>query len=282
MSIANDPSSSVPPPSFAPTPVQPPVTALAVPQPLAVAQPADAAIRWRLMAAVLDNLIVYGGYLLLCLVLHWRAAALNHLWVLLAAGVVYHFALEVRDGQTIGKRRYGLRVVSVDGGAADVRAVAFRSVLRVIDQLPVCYVSGLVNMVRTGPARRQRIGDVAGGTMVIAEGGVSVAKGTPGWYLPTATLLGVIASAFLIVGIVNAGNQPLTSAQQAEFITGCDNSAGAQVIDCSCLLNRLEGAGYNTLNSLQGVVLSAESEERDGTFGSARAAVAGAAQACRM
>ena len=108
-------------------------------------------MRRRVRAARIDNLIVYGGYLALCLALHWRVATVAHLFWLGVAGVVYHFALETRNGQTIGKRRYGIRVVAADGGPAGPRAIAVRSVLRIVDSLPVCYVSGLLSMVRTGP-----------------------------------------------------------------------------------------------------------------------------------
>jgi uncharacterized RDD family membrane protein YckC len=58
--------------------------------------------------------------------------------------VAYHFAYEAHNGQTIGKRQYGLRVVAAESGPADARATALGSVLRIIDALPTWYVSGLV------------------------------------------------------------------------------------------------------------------------------------------
>ena len=39
---------------------------------------ADAAVRWRIGAAIIDNLLVYGGYLGVCGLLGWRVAALGH------------------------------------------------------------------------------------------------------------------------------------------------------------------------------------------------------------
>src|SRR5579884_3408422 len=136
--------------------VLPPGPAAAAPVAIAAGQePTEAAMRWRLRAASLDYMIVYLFYLGACGALGWRVFTLDHLIVLGLAVAVYHFILESRDGQTIGKRRYGVRVVAVDGRPASPKAVAIRSVLRVVDQLPTCYLSGLISMVRTGPARRQ-------------------------------------------------------------------------------------------------------------------------------
>jgi uncharacterized RDD family membrane protein YckC len=244
-------------------------------------QPTEAALRWRLRAASLDYLIVYCGFLLLCLVLHWRVADIGHLLLLTVAVAAYHFVLESRDGQTIGKRRYGLRVVSVDGGPASPKEVALRSVLRVIDQFPVCYASGLISLVRTGPARRQRIGDVAAGTKVIAVDGIAARRGTPGWMLPTATILAFLASALLVYGVAEAGNQPLNGTQTAQFVAGCERSSGGAFVDCNCLLNRLEADGYVTLNSLRDLAAQANSGQLGGQDGRGRQDLAAAALACR-
>jgi uncharacterized RDD family membrane protein YckC len=247
---------------------------------LPIAQPpAEAAVRWRIGAAVVDNLIVYGLYLLVCLVLHWRVADVGHLLVLVLLGVVYHFALESRDGQTIGKRRYGIRVVSLDGTPASPKAIAVRSLLRVIDSLPLWYFSGLLSMVRTGPQRRQRIGDVVGETKVVAVQGRAAASGTPKWYLPAATLAALAVSLVAVVGIAEAGHQPLTSTEQAQFVAGCENTGGA-VIDCQCLLNRLESDGYTTPDSLRAVFSQAEAERINGESGTARNELTTDAIAC--
>jgi uncharacterized RDD family membrane protein YckC len=257
--------------SVAPPGWSAPATASVVPECVAVVAPAvasvgdaEAAIRWRISAAILDNILVYGGYLLLCGALHWRVAS-SHLWVFAIALAGYHFVFEARDGQTLGKRRYGIRVVSADGGRASVRAAALRSALRVIDSLPVLYVSGLVSMVRTGPARRQRIGDVAAGTIVVPVDGLAVRRASPGWLLPAATLFAVLVSAVSVYAIATAGSRPLTSEQEAQFVGGCERSPGSVLIDCSCLLTQLEAAGYATPNSLNSLYdrIRAASIERD-------------------
>jgi uncharacterized RDD family membrane protein YckC len=218
---------SVAPPGWTTPPeLAPPPVSDSAPPALAN-QAADAAVRWRMRAARVDNLVVYGGYLLVCLLLHWGVATVSHLFWLAVAGVAYHFALESRDGQTLGKRRYGIRVVAADGGPAGPRAIAIRSVLRIIDALPVCYVSGLISMVRTGPARRQRIGDIAAGTIVVAVDGRAISQGTPRWMLPAATIGAVVVSALSVVGIAEAGHQPVNGLHASPFVAGCENSPTA-------------------------------------------------------
>jgi uncharacterized RDD family membrane protein YckC len=212
--------------------------------------PTEAAIRWRINAAIFDNLLVYAAYLGVCLAMRWRVADPGHLLVLISLTVVYHWALESRGGQTLGKRRYGIRVEALGGGPASTRAIALRSLLRIVDQLPLCYCSGLISVVRTGPSRRQRIGDVVGETVVVAVDGHSRERGTAGWVLPASTIVATLASAAFVFAIFAGGAAQLTSAQRAEFIAGCDASSHG-LVDCGCALDSLEAHGYDTQSSLQ-------------------------------
>jgi len=247
--------------------------------PGAGATAADAAIRWRLRAATIDNFIVWAGFVAFCLVIGWNPLTLPHLLVEGLFSIAYHFWFEFRTGQTPGKRRYGIQVLDADGGPAGAKAVALRSVLRIIDQLPVWYVSGLVSMVRTGPHRRQRIGDVAGHTTVVAVGGRAASRGTPGWYLPVATLAAVLMSALAAWGVVYARSAPLSSTQQAEFITSCQmNSPG---VDCVCLLRQLQAEGYVSLTSLESLIASAEAAVTDGRPAAIPAPLLNAVRVCR-
>ena len=275
---------SIAPPGWTPAPKSsssPTPTEAATAQSPAMDRRTDGAVRWRIGAAIIDNLLIYLGYLALCLLLHWRVAALDHMLVLVSLGVAYHFVLESRDGQTIGKRRYGIRVVAADGGTPTARAIAVRSVLRIVDQLPVAYVSGLVSMVRTGPARRQRIGDVAAGTLVVAVEGQAARRGTPGWMLPAATIVATLLSVLTLVGIVEAGRRPLDRAQRAQFISGCQQGPAGQLVSCACVLNQLEANGYNTPNALRDFVTQERAELAAGRMGPAREAVLQAAGVCR-
>src|SRR2546428_3337682 len=69
------------------------------------------------------------------------------------------------NGQTIGKRAYGLRVISGDGSPAGFTAVFVRNLLRVVDFLPTFYGLGLLLVILT--PKNQRLGDLAAGTYVV-------------------------------------------------------------------------------------------------------------------
>lgn len=69
------------------------------------------------------------------------------------------------QGQTVGKRMYGLRVIRDDGGPAGFIAVLIRNLLRIVDFLPAFYGLGLLMVIVT--PRSQRLGDMAAGTYVV-------------------------------------------------------------------------------------------------------------------
>lgn len=175
--------------------------------PAALRGEADVAVRARINAFVLDGLII--GLLVGPLLVAAGVAAGSPTWLLYELGVqfVYFFALEAVSGQTIGKRVFHVRVVSLDGAPITVGQAAIRSVLRFADALPLLYASGLISMMRTGPARRQRIGDVVAGTMIVLESG-GRRMPTPRWLLPLATLLATAVSVLLIVVLANAPGSP--------------------------------------------------------------------------
>jgi len=72
------------------------------------------------------------------------------------------------QGQTPGKLVLGLRTVSADGYPASSWQLLLRSVLVIIDLLPVAPISmGIVIAAVT--ERRQRLGDLVAGTIVVEE-----------------------------------------------------------------------------------------------------------------
>jgi hypothetical protein len=73
-----------------------------------------------------------------------------------------------------------LRVVRLDGSPAEMREIAIRTVLRVIDTALV----GLIAMMATGE-RRARLGDLAAGTMIVSTDGAPSAE--PAEVAPVAT-----------------------------------------------------------------------------------------------
>jgi uncharacterized RDD family membrane protein YckC len=78
----------------------------------------------------------------------------------------YSVACEVwLDGQTLGKRALGLRVVNADGTPVTWLPSVVRNLLRVVDALPGVYGVGLISTLIDPYARR--LGDIVAGTMVI-------------------------------------------------------------------------------------------------------------------
>lgn len=71
------------------------------------------------------------------------------------------------QGQSIGKRCFGLRVVHTDGRALTFSDSVVRNLLRAADFLPTGYALGFLVMARSQHFRR--IGDWAVGTTVIVE-----------------------------------------------------------------------------------------------------------------
>jgi uncharacterized RDD family membrane protein YckC len=87
-------------------------------------------------------------------------------WI--AAMYAYYFVCEATTGQTLGKKLLGVRVAKLDGAKAGPGPVLVRTVLRLVDALPILYVVGLISVLATGRERRQRVGDLAAGTTVVA------------------------------------------------------------------------------------------------------------------
>lgn len=70
-----------------------------------------------------------------------------------------------REGQTPGKRRLRVKVMSAEGGAVNARMSLARNALRLIDELGTLFIAGTIALVRS--RRNQRLGDMAGGTVVV-------------------------------------------------------------------------------------------------------------------
>lgn len=136
----------------------------------------------RFVAWVVDLLVKGGALLLLAVaslilagllggrVEDWFAGPYLAVLVLVVAVLLlaYDVYFEVRhNGQTPGKRHQGLRVLREGGGPVDFRSACLRSLLAPADFLPALYLLGgtLVFLTR----HRQRLGDLAAGTIVIRE-----------------------------------------------------------------------------------------------------------------
>jgi uncharacterized RDD family membrane protein YckC len=133
----------------------------------------------RALAYLLDLLLIFLAWILALLLysvsgdLLTEAKALSFAGQLLAvlgvlvAGWGWDVAWEVAwRGQTPGKRALGLRVVSADGSPVGPVESIVRNALRVLE-LPLGYAPAVL-LVALG-ARRQRLGDLVAGTLVVQE-----------------------------------------------------------------------------------------------------------------
>lgn len=136
----------------------------------------------RFTALLIDVLLVLLASMLFwaALLLFALATGLNEFMIGIGEGV-YIFVSFVafwgymvlyeglRDGQTIGKRRMGIRVVHDGGYPITVRASALRNLVKIlVDVQPAgsCAIGGLSMMLHP---QTKRLGDMAAGTVVVRD-----------------------------------------------------------------------------------------------------------------
>jgi uncharacterized RDD family membrane protein YckC len=78
------------------------------------------------------------------------------------------FCEGIFNGQTVGKRALGIRVMTTEGVPITGSQAVIRNLIGAVDgPLPFLYLTGLTSMLLT--SRFQRLGDLAAGTMVVVE-----------------------------------------------------------------------------------------------------------------
>ncbi|MDP7111363.1 MAG: RDD family protein [Myxococcota bacterium] len=90
----------------------------------------------------------------------------------MAAGFVvnfgYYVLLEmVTNGQTLGKRVLGIRVIRDGGYGLTLTASLLRNLARMVDMLPNTYLVGMIVMITH--RQEKRLGDMMAGTVVVRE-----------------------------------------------------------------------------------------------------------------
>ena len=133
----------------------------------------------RVAAALVDLVIVAAGAAVVLLAGNALTGDRSEVrgalgFVIIGWALYYFFATESGGGQTFGKKLMKLRVVRADGRPAGMGEIAVRTILRVVDN----YLIGLIVMLATGE-RRQRIGDLAAGTIVVDATVSTVAPPAP-------------------------------------------------------------------------------------------------------
>lgn len=132
-----------------------------------LASPVSRLLAWWVDACVMMVLMIAVQWVLSLLVIispEFYGAVLTLVYFVIVIG--YGMVLEgLWRGQTIGKRLLRLRVVDASGLKLRGVQVVIRNLLRFIDAAPLFYtVGGIVSLCNR---RVQRLGDLAGGTVVI-------------------------------------------------------------------------------------------------------------------
>jgi uncharacterized RDD family membrane protein YckC len=131
----------------------------------------------RIAAALVDAAIVLLLLVVVAKTLGDEGATSRSIWaetsgspraVFFLLTFAYFLGTELAWAQTIGKRVMKLRVVMHDGGKLAAGPAFVRNLVRVIDWLPSLYIVGAIAVFATG-ARRQRLGDMAARTKVVAD-----------------------------------------------------------------------------------------------------------------
>jgi uncharacterized RDD family membrane protein YckC len=150
-----------------------------------------AGIGSRFLAMAIDALIqiaatvfvVLVGALLFLVV--WKIRQPSTLWIaaisILCFFVLFYgyFAIfeAIWNGQTPGKRSVGIRVIKDSGRPITPAESVARNLLRIVDQLPTLYATGIVSILLS--KQNKRLGDFVAGTIVVREH--SLAKSRPVW-----------------------------------------------------------------------------------------------------
>jgi len=116
----------------------------------------------RLIAYLIDALVIFGitiGVLFIGTLTHFDVG----IFLFFSIIFFYHLISEITmNGQSIGKRYRGIRVIKKDGHSATISGYLLRFLLRPIDSF---YGIGLAVIFFT--KNNQRIGDLAAGTIVV-------------------------------------------------------------------------------------------------------------------
>jgi uncharacterized RDD family membrane protein YckC len=80
------------------------------------------------------------------------------------------------NGQTLGKRVLGIRVVRADGSPVGLYESAVRNLCRVVDFLPIIYATGCITMLLN--RQHRRLGDLLAGTLLVREERIDLDKYT--------------------------------------------------------------------------------------------------------
>jgi len=123
----------------------------------------------RLIAAFIDHLIAF-ALMMLAVAFVPESLPLVKATLFFLIYLAYFVVLEGLWSRTFGKFFQGLMVRKVDGTVCDWKAALIRGGLRLIEVNPLLLGGLPAGLVIIASARKQRIGDLLAGTLVVPNG----------------------------------------------------------------------------------------------------------------
>ncbi len=113
-------------------------------------------LQWTLLSDISINNVITDNWSMMAII------------ILLYMPVIFYSLIQesLMEGQTIGKKLLGIKVVKIDGYQASFFDYLIRWVLRLIDISGTAYLAGITTMAVS--KNHQRLGDIAAGTAVIS------------------------------------------------------------------------------------------------------------------
>lgn len=113
-------------------------------------------LQWTLLSDISINNVITDNWSMMAMI------------ILLYLPVIFYSLIQesLMEGQTIGKKLLGIKVVKIDGYQASFFDYLIRWVLRLIDISGTAYLAGITTMAVS--KNHQRLGDIAAGTAVIS------------------------------------------------------------------------------------------------------------------
>lgn len=175
----------------------------------------------RVGAVIVDGLVV--APVLIPLDVFFEGLTSGAWLVYVALQLGYFHVMESIDGQTLGKKLFDLRVVRrEDAGPASAKAISARTVLRLIDGLPGLYLVGVLTMLLSD-TRRQRLGDLAAGTVVTRASARPYTRARRSRLQTAYPAIWLAAALLVVVGIGYKGDPGL-----AELDEICEETSAAE------------------------------------------------------
>jgi uncharacterized RDD family membrane protein YckC len=133
-----------------------------------------AGVASRAVAWLIDVLVMFGLLMLMMMI----AAVIGFVLGGIASALYFVVAFCIQwgygalsewrwNGQTLGKRAIGIRVLQLSGTPVTLMQAVVRNLVRIVDILPAFYLAGGASALLD--ARGRRLGDLAAGTVVVRQ-----------------------------------------------------------------------------------------------------------------